>query len=242
MTFAARDRALAAVLRFCGAGYEPEHETVRCAYAPPSARSPGPPPDVRVLNADAIDTALGMRDPLVLILADADVPGGCVHAGAGMQEESLFRRAPLFAHMRPSMYPLACDEALYARGVPVLLGSEGAGYPTLPRPTPRLSFVACPGVKLPALADGGRMSQADAEVLRRKVRLILQVAHAHGHDEVVLGALGCGVWGCPAKHVAEVFAEVLLSEWHGVRTARFAILGALASVFEEALERGCHCV
>lgn len=237
MAFATRDRALATVRRFCDAGYEPEHETVRCRYAwgcPGCATGGWKPPDVQVRNADVIDTALEMRDPLVLILADADVPGGCVHAGGGMQEESLFRRTALIAHLRPWMYPIAPDEALYARGVPVLLGSEAAGFPTLPAPQPRLSFVACPGVKMPAL-EGGRLSREDAAVLRRKVRLILQVARTHGHDEVVLGALGCGVWGCPAKHVAQIFGEVLTSEQHGVRTVRFAILGALASVFRDEL-------
>jgi len=175
-----------------------------------------------------------MRDPLVLILADDRTPGGCVRGGAGMQEESLFRRTALFSHLTPDMYPILPDEALYARDVPVLLSSEASGY----RPVEATaSFVACPGVKMPRVDSDGRLSPADEAALRRKVRLILDVASAHGHSELVLGALGCGVWGCPARHVVQVFAEELSGELagaSGVRRVRFAILGALANLFSSA--------
>jgi hypothetical protein len=126
--FAGRDRALRTVLQFSQT-HSPRHLTKRYKYHQnailPKTRAAT---DVRVLNADAIDVALGMRDPLVLILADDLTPGGCVPAGAGMQEESLFRRTALFAFLKPDMYPLAPDEALYARHVPVLLTSELSGY------------------------------------------------------------------------------------------------------------------
>jgi uncharacterized protein (TIGR02452 family) len=35
-----------------------------------------------------------------------------------------------------------------------------------------------------------------------------QVAWAHGHDAVVLGAFGCGAFRNPAGHMARLFREV----------------------------------
>jgi hypothetical protein len=185
--FANRDRALRTVLRFCEA-YNPPSITKRYKYhegvsIPKTCATT----DVRVLNADALDVALSMRDPLVLILADDIRPGGCIHAGAGMQEESLFRRTALFAYLRSDLYPLGPDEALYARHVPVLLTSEMTGYQA--HGNRRISFIACPGVKMPQLV-GDRLSADDEDVLRCKVRLILQVAAENGvRSGVVCGAV-----------------------------------------------------
>jgi uncharacterized protein (TIGR02452 family) len=266
--FAARDRALATVLEFC-ATYRPAHATKRYVYcreaddasSPDSGNTPdtgnAEPPDV--IDADALDVALGLSggsgggDPLVLVLADDVTPGGCVRAGAGMQEESLFRRTALFAHLTPDLYPLAPDEALYARGVPVLLTSEADGFrPLEARPPRHVAFVACPGIKMPRLTDDGRLRPEDEVTLRRKVRLILRVAREEGHDEVVLGALGCGVWGCPPRHVAQIFAEEVVAggfgggngggadsgnggSGGGIRRARFAVMGKAMS----SLWRAC---
>ena len=103
------------------------------------------------------------------------------------------------------MYPIGDDEALYAKDVPVILSSEATGYRPL---CSKFSFIACPGVRMPRLTADGRLSPVDEERLRRKVRLIFATAR----DEVVCGALGCGVWGCPPRHVAEVFKSELDGE------------------------------
>jgi uncharacterized protein (TIGR02452 family) len=36
------------------------------------------------------------------------------------------------------------------------------------------------------------------------MQAILDMAASHGHDAVVLGALGCGAFGNPPRHIAEV--------------------------------------
>lgn len=59
---------------------------------------------VTVKRIDTLAAALQEKKPLVLIFADAYNPGGCVWAGAGMQEESLFRRTALFKHLTTDMY------------------------------------------------------------------------------------------------------------------------------------------
>jgi uncharacterized protein (TIGR02452 family) len=84
--------------------------------------------------------------------------------------------------------------------------------------------------------NGDQLSVADTEVLRRKVWLILQVAADNGHTEVVLGALGCGVWVCPSRHVAQIFKEVLEEADSAMHKVHFAILGAMADLFKQQLK------
>lgn len=245
--FQSRDRALKYVLDVCNAGYTPAYETVkyRMNNAPLERRYAKT--EIKVYKEDVLVVAIKkttLSNPLVLILADDQTPGGCVFAGAGMQEESLFRRTALFAHLHPSLYPIQMDEALYARDVPILLSSEDTNYqPLQDAQSVHVSFIACPGIKFPSLVSGNnRLNDTDAQTFKNKIKLILRVAQENGHSEVVFGALGCGVWGCPGKHVAQLFAEVLTDHSGVLQTAHFAILGALADVFKHHLESNDRCV
>lgn len=188
---------------------------------------------VSVVRKDVLEVAIqeekdGSR-PLVLILADDERPGGCVGAGAGMQEESLFRRSALHKHLLlHTHYPIAPDELVYVPDVPLYHDNNNQKT---------MDFVACPGIKMPHLGKNRNMlNEADAESLRRKIRMILNVAILHGHRRVVLGALGCGVWGCPPKHVAQIFSSVIFDE-HFDRTHLdhiiFAVTGNVSNVFDD---------
>ena len=209
----------------------------RCGPAelvpPGSALGAGNLARTRVLRRDSTDAGLalaraGLR-PLVLNMADVRRPGGCVAAGGGMQEESLFRRSNYHRSLAPAFYPINADEAVYSPGVLVFRAGEEAGFA---RAEPEaLAFVACPGVSMPAR---DRLGDADAEALARKVRLILRVAREHGHDALVLGALGCGAFGCPAAHVARVFRAEIAACAHAFARVEFAVLGANAAAFEAA--------
>jgi uncharacterized protein (TIGR02452 family) len=203
------------------------------ADAPECSRRPA----VSVVHEDTLDATLRLiasgtcSRPLVLNMADDVRPGGCVAAGGGMQEESLFRRTNLHAHLLPSLYPIACDEAVYSPDVIVCRRGESEGYRLLdPGHMPSIGVVSCPGVAMPALSQDSRSfaHESDREALRAKVRAIFEVAVMHGHDAMVLGALGCGAFGCPPDDVAAVFKEELeRASVHGVvREVVFAILGA----------------
>jgi uncharacterized protein (TIGR02452 family) len=45
-----------------------------------------------------------------------------------------------------------------------------------------------------------------------KIRTILRIALAHGHDSLVLGAFGCGAFRNPPKHMAELFKAVFAED------------------------------
>lgn len=69
--------------------------------------------------------------------------------------------------------------------------TEQTGHVFLQEPY-RISLIACPGLYRPLLDKEGRLSGRDVAELERKLDLILKIAACHGHDAVVLGALGCG--------------------------------------------------
>jgi uncharacterized protein (TIGR02452 family) len=178
---------------------------------------------IQVVKSDTLEEAVKMKNPLVLIFADADRPGGCVAAGAGMQEESLFRRSALHKHLLEEMYPIEEDACIYAPDVPLV---------DLPGKT--LCFIACPGIKMPSLDKGNTCFYDEDELLfRKKVELICQVACRHGHTDLVLGALGCGVWGGPPRHASEIFKSVL--QKYEFENVTFAVLGANYNIFKDVL-------
>jgi uncharacterized protein (TIGR02452 family) len=47
------------------------------------------------------------------------------------------------------------------------------------------------------------------EGIKNKIRTILRIGLENGHDSLVLGALGCGAFSNPPKHIAKLFHEVL---------------------------------
>jgi len=43
----------------------------------------------------------------------------------------------------------------------------------------------------------------------------LGIAKDNGHDSIVLSAFGCGAYGNPPKHMAELFREVICTQYSG---------------------------
>ena len=192
---------------------------------------------VTVEDGDSIDVGLALQAqghrPAVLNLADDCFPGGCVDLGSGAQEESLFRRTNLCRTLTLAHYPLRDGQVVYSPAVTVLKASEADGWrPYPPHARPRLAFIAGPGIRFPICVDAdartghARLQAHDVARLEAKVRGVLHAAAAHGHDALVLGALGCGAWRSPPAHVAEVMRRVLLQEYDGAfRRVVVAILG-----------------
>lgn len=177
-------------------------------------------------DMDTIDCALLFHKPLVLNLADNYFPGGYVDEGAGAQEESLFRRTNYFQTLKKEMYPIEKDECVYSPNVSIIKRNEEENwkrYPTIQK----LDFIACPGIKYPGTIyrNGVEyLNDNDVEMLKIKIRLIIQCAIEYKHDVIIFGALGCGAWKNPPHHIAQIFKEIL-DECDGlILTYVFAIL------------------
>lgn len=68
--------------------------------------------------------------------------------------------------------------------------------------------------------------------MKNKIRLIIQTAIENKHETIIFGAMGCGAWRNPVKHVAEIFKYVL-DECNGViLNYYFAILTTQDDVYQ----------
>uniref|UniRef100_A0A6C0IT23 Microbial-type PARG catalytic domain-containing protein n=1 Tax=viral metagenome TaxID=1070528 RepID=A0A6C0IT23_9ZZZZ len=170
--------------------------------------------NIKFFDMDTIDCCL-LHSPnaLVLNLADDNFPGGSVAMGSGAQEEALFRRTNYCNSLKIETYPIRNNEVIYSPDILVIKASEKDNWKLLDiNNLPKISFIACPGIKHPdtIIIDGEpSLKENDVSILKAKIQTIIQTAIKFNHDTIIFGALGCGAWKNPSKHVAKIFKEVL---------------------------------
>lgn len=158
--------------------------------------------------------------PLVLSFASAKNPGGGFQNGSMAQEESLVYASGLYptllgrrmysAHTIGNEHRyLYGDYVILSPEVPVFRNSEGELLPN--EEVWSCSFLTVPAPN----ADGhlkhhGNIWRGREEVratLRRRMKRFLTIAQHRGYENLVLGAWGCGVFGCDPDEVATTFSE-----------------------------------
>ncbi|KAL8919622.1 MAG: hypothetical protein Q9172_004899 [Xanthocarpia lactea] len=206
---------------------------------------------IHVFNKDTLDIASKINtltnptitDPsaskpvLVLNMANAHWAGGGWMKGALAQEEALCYRTSLYLTLKHRFYPMADRAAIYSPTVVVIRDSLANQHRFLDmRRTddlPVVSVVSMAAVRDPSvlrrISDGYETyaDPADRELMKAKIRMVLRVAAAKGHRQLVLGALGCGAFGNPRGEVVNLWKEVFLeSELSGGwwRDVVFAVL------------------
>lgn len=192
--------------------------------------------------------------PAILNMASLHHPGGGVIDGSGAQEENLCRRSNLAVSLfqfslkggrhgdlaemvgvsrrENQHYPMnERSGGIYSPDVCFFRDDEESGYALLGKPY-YISVISVAAIDYNpkhgrhSLDDDGRIPEQDIPVLKDKIRTILDIGAAHGHDSLVLSAFGCGAFCTPPDQMASLFHQVL-SEDHYRRRFRkivFAIL------------------
>ena len=207
---------------------------------PPDAPLPAPPRGaartrVTVENASTLAAARRLADaglaPAALNFASARNPGGGFLSGARAQEESLCRASALYMCLKGQpmyAYHEQLRDALYTSwvidspAVPVFRGDDGA---LLEAPW-SCGFITAPAPNAKALREYApqRLGEVGPAFGERIGRVLAAAAQA-GRRSVVLGAWGCGAFGCDAEDVARRFAVALAGPFAGVFEAVvFAVL------------------
>lgn len=182
------------------------------------------------------------KRPLALNFASAKNPGGGFQNGSRAQEESLAYASALYAslrnrkmytaHRKGRMYSpyLYDDYIILSPDVPVFRDENGA----LLRSDQvwNCSFITSPAPN----ANEHRVHsinkhEAEQEIkacFKRRLCRVLTIAQRAGYEDLVLGAWGCGVFGCDPVMVADLFYEALTGKrangFHGCfRHITFAI-------------------
>ena len=190
-------------------------------------------------------------NPCILNFADDLEAGGVVDNGNCAQEESLWRRTNLCATQLQSFYPLVqaprgIQEGIYSPQVTVFKDTEENDCRDLRTPW-SAAFIAVPGLKYPRVNHQKMVCLDDMMAMRTKIELIFQTAKEAGHESLVLGALGCGVWRAPPRQMADIFRS-LCAQYNGVfKQITFACLtkghagsGSNYAIFSEVLAVGVH--
>lgn len=213
----------------------------------PKVDAEGCVPTVRIVDQDSVsaimEQARGLAsacDLAVLDFASFTSPGGGYDRGAWAQEEALCAESTLYNVLRD-------QKAWYAENRRRNINCEL--YRNRGLAVPKVRFerdkyhkyadvivVAAPNAK--RAREEYHIKEDDLiAYMRDRIRFALAIADDLGHDKLVLGAFGCGVFGWDASVVAELFREELASGKHVASQVTFAIP---QSRFEENLPRFEH--
>lgn len=165
----------------------------------------------------------GYADPLCLNFASARNPGGGFLSGSQGQEEYLVRSSGLYQSLsaelsyyemnRSHASSLYTDHIIYSPSVPVFRDDRAH---LLSDPFV-VSIITSPAVNAHALSkrEPSRVSEIRL-TMEKRIRSVLAIARKHGHNSIVLGAWGCGVFGNNPSDIARWFTDALTTD------ARFA--------------------
>ncbi|ROO84690.1 uncharacterized protein (TIGR02452 family) [Actinocorallia herbida] len=153
-----------------------------------------------------------------LNFASAKNPGGGFLRGAHAQEEALARASalhPTLHRFQTEFYDAHraegdtrySDRMIYSPGVPVFREESGV---LLAEPY-EVAFVTSPAPNRGALPPDVDVSP----ILRLRAAKVLSLAASEGHDTLVLGAWGCGVFRNDPAEVADIWAGLLEGPFAG---------------------------
>lgn len=195
--------------------------------------------------------------PAVLNFANARMPGGGWWNGAVAQEEAMCYRSTLAYSLHRRHYRLYPLEGIYSSRVAVLRHSMSSGHAwitdigsltpaTVRELLPWYSALTVAAIYKPKTRWSWRSTNKvfaydkDQQLTKDKMRLALHMAAMHGHDMLVLGAFGCGVYENPPRDVARCWLEVLREYGSRWRCVWFAVYDPQGQgnfrTFEEVLD------
>jgi len=182
-------------------------------------------PIIEVCNSDTFDLAIDYVNqgyyPMVLNMASAFKPGGGVANGKSAQEEELFRRSNSHLTHLPEWYPLETDAVIYSPEITICKNSRPNKYKYIKEV--KVAMIACAAIKCPKLINQ-KYSVDDYACTYAKIESLFKIGICHGHDSLVLGALGCGVYYNPPAEVAEIFSIMVDKYGKYFKKIGFAIL------------------
>jgi uncharacterized protein (TIGR02452 family) len=157
----------------------------------------------------------------VLNFGSPSAPGGGWLNGRRGQEEAITRASALYPtiarHQELYRYalsnpsPLGSDYIIYSPDVPFFREDNGA----LMEEPFLVSIITSAAVQANQCAGKPDLEAKIRDVMKGRIRKILQIAIQYGHKCFVLGAFGCGAFGNDPFVVAQIQKELLIDEGLG---------------------------
>ncbi len=237
--------------------YSPEELTELLEWLAPELEKPV---KITVSNRTTFAGAQGLinegyENPCCLNFASAMSPGGGFLSGSQAQEEALARASGLYASLktqeiyyttnRGEKSSLYTDNLIYSPSVPVFRNDSDE----LLEVPYKVSIITSPAVNARAVQENEPENMGQIEgTMRHRIKTVLAVAMKNGHDALVLGAWGCGVFRNNPHDVATWFKETLTKDElfkNAFARVEFSVLDfaqntptfkAFESVFREEIE------
>lgn len=191
--------------------------------------------------------------------SDAELAGGWKHRAGTTQEDALCYSSTLFPTLEKwkHMYPWRShcqprtkgNEAecagIYSPEVCIIKGelANGCqlfGYDNMVFVSVvSVAAISCPPVMKTREGKTVMKSPKDKLRLTERVKMVLRMAADNGKTVLMLAAMGCGVWACPPREVAELMKAVLQEpEFAGwFEEVRFGIYDdEVCEVFKDVFE------
>lgn len=221
-------------------------------------------------NEDSVVVAKSLIDqglnPAILNLADAYHAYGKYNGGASAQEESLCRASTLSLTLyqyynkqwakkasvpfrEESAYPMDIRfGGIYSPKVTVFRDNVKTGFALREEPF-QTSIISVAALNfreghehnnLEYRSEDGGFNEEGEGIMRDKIRTIYRIALLNGHDSLVLGAFGCGVFKLKLELVSALFKEILdEKEFKGkFHTIVFALMEGPAGLRRRVEEEG----
>lgn len=187
--------------------------------------------NIRVEDCDVIESIINLNKyspsnknnkMLVLNLASDKHFGGGVRNGAMAQEEELFRKTDYGNHFGQELYPLAKDEFVVTSCVHVVKDSNYRHLDV--KDIIPFDGLAIAGIRSPVLING-RLNEDDYNLTKQKIEIIFKFAIYNKNTNLVLGALGCGVFRNPPEDIVKIY-NYCLEKYDGYfENIIFSVLG-----------------
>jgi uncharacterized protein (TIGR02452 family) len=158
----------------------------------------------------------GQSNVVCLNFASAKNPGGGFLGGSQAQEEALCRASALYGCLKrfPKHYSyhrnhpncLYSDRMIYSPNVPVFRDSDDL----LLEESYKVSVITAPAVNAGCVKHSYQEHIVEIEsTMTSRIEKVLALAASQGHESIILGAWGCGVFRNDPCDVAHWFAKHL---------------------------------
>jgi uncharacterized protein (TIGR02452 family) len=167
-------------------------------------------------NSNALRRSLG-KIGILNLASDQEPGGGWRRSLSKTQEEALCYSSTLYATLKPEWYPWpnmgpgSCA-GIFSPDVVVFKDTIDNNLVDLPvHQRHILAVITVAAPCLPEVTKDGESFSRYSELmdLKEKILLVLRLAATNGITSLVLGAMGCGAYGCPPRAVAEEMKKVL---------------------------------
>jgi uncharacterized protein (TIGR02452 family) len=177
--------------------------------------------EIEFQSATTLEAARSLANPNVVALnfASAKNPGGGFLKGSQAQEESLARSSALYSTLTQKQVSqfylknaetkdcLYTDHIIYSPNVPVFKHDNG----DLLDDVYYCSFITAPAVNAKHASKRVTNQSIITDTMLKRAEKVIKIALHHGHDSIVLGAWGTGVFGNSILDVAQMFRKLLIS-------------------------------